>query len=90
MKNIIRLKIQKAKEFWLDSSKTGDRYGSVRRSRYLAQRGGEAVVEASDGSNGSQIAEIICKTGEKIVGKSSKGAEKFIITESSQNGESTP
>ena len=50
----------------------------------------EVVVEASDGSNGSQIAEIICKTGEKIVGKSSKGAEKFVITESSQNGESTP
>lgn len=48
------------------------------------------MVEASDGSNGSQIAEIICKTGEKIVGKSSKGAEKFVITESSQNGESTP
>ena len=25
------------------------------------------MVEASDGSNGSQIAEIVCKTGEKIV-----------------------
>lgn len=50
----------------------------------------ELQVEASDGVSGSQIAEIICKTGEKVIGKGYKEIEKFQIQESSKDGESIP
>ena len=78
------------KEFWIDSVRPVIGLEVSGGADIWHKEAAEVVVEASDGSNGSQIAEIICKTGEKIVGKSSKGAEKFVITESSQNGESTP
>ena len=78
------------KAFWIDSVRPVIGLEVSGGADIWHKEAAEVVVEASDGSNGSQIAEIICKTGEKIVGKSSKGAEKFVITESSQNGESTP
>ena len=78
------------KEFWIDSVRPVIGLEVSGGADIWHKEAAEVVVEASDGSNGSQIAEIVCKTGEKIVGKSSKGAEKFVITESSQNGESTP
>lgn len=78
------------KEFWIDSVRPVIGLEVSGGADIWHKEAAEVLVEASDGSNGSQIAEIICKTGEKIVGKSSKGAGKFVITESSQNGESTP
>lgn len=78
------------KEFWIDSVRPVIGLEVSGGADIWHKEAAEVLVEASDGSNGSQIAEIICKTGEKIVGKSSKEAEKFIITESSQNGKGTP
>ena len=70
------------KEFWLDSSKAVVDY----EIRGVA----EFRVESSYGLNGSQIAEIICKTGEKVIGKSNKETEIFRMEEESKNGEGIP
>ena len=63
-------KIQKVKkEFWLDSSKPVVHYEITGGSEIWHKDIAEVRVESSDGLNGSQIAEIICKTGEKVIGK---------------------
>ena len=53
------------KEFWLDSSKPVVHYEIIGGSEIWHKDIAEVRVESSDGLNGSQIAEIICKTGEK-------------------------
>ena len=56
------------KEFWLDSSKPVVHYEITGGSEIWHKDIAEVRVESSDGLNGSQIAEIICKTGEKVIG----------------------
>ena len=78
------------KEFWLDSSKPVVHYEITGGSEIWHKDIAEVRVESSDGLNGSQIAEIICKTGEKVIGKSNKETEIFRIEEESKNGEGIP
>lgn len=78
------------KEFWLDSSKPVVHYEITGGSEIWHKDIAEVRVESSDGLNGSQIAEIICKTGEKVIGKSNKETEIFRIEEESKNGEGMP
>lgn len=78
------------KEFWLDSSKPVVHYEITGGSEIWHKDIAEVRVESSDGLNGSQIAEIICKTGEKVIGKSNKETEIFRMEEESKNGEGIP
>ena len=78
------------KEFWLDSSKPVVHYEIIGGSEIWHKDIAEVRVESSDGLNGSQIAEIICKTGEKVIGKSNKETEIFRMEEESKNGEGIP
>lgn len=78
------------KEFWLDSSKPVVHYEIIGGSEIWHKDIAEVRVESSDGLNGSQIAEIICKTGEKVIGKSNKEIEMFRMEEESKNGEGIP
>ena len=78
------------KEFWLDSSKPVVHYEITGGSEIWHKDIAEVRVESSDGLNGSHIAEIICKTGEKVIGKSNKETEIFRIEEESKNGEGIP
>ena len=78
------------REFWLDSARPEVHVEVAGGSDAWHQEAAEIQVETSDGTNGSQIAEIICKTGEKVIGKSSKAAEKFRIEEESKNGDAVP
>ncbi|WP_454971030.1 Ig-like domain repeat protein [Dorea sp.] len=78
------------KEFWLDSSRPVVHYEITGGSEIWHKDNAEVRIESSDGVNGSQIAEIICKTGEKVIGKSNKEMETFRIEEESKNGEGIP
>lgn len=78
------------KEFWLDSSKPVVHYEITGGSEIWHKDIAEVRVESSDGLNGSHIAEIICKTGEKVIGKSNKETEIFRMEEESKNGEGIP
>lgn len=78
------------KEFWLDSSRPVVRYEVLGGSEIWHKDNVEVQVETSDGINGSQLSEIICKTGEKVIGKSNKETERFRIEEESENGEGIP
>lgn len=53
------------KAFWIDSVRPVIGLEVSGGADIWHKEAAEVVVEASDGSNGSQIAEIICKTGEK-------------------------
>ena len=78
------------KEFWIDGTRPVVQYEVTGGSDVWHQEMAEIQIEASDGTNGSQIAEIICKTGEKVIGKSNKETEKFRIEEESKKGEGIP
>lgn len=78
------------KEFWMDSTRPVIRFEVAGGSETWHKEAAEIQIEASDGTNGSQIAEIICKTGEKVIGKSNKATEKFQIEEESKGGEGVP
>ena len=65
MKKAPGRKFRKSKRFWLDSSKPVVHYEITGGSEIWHKDIAEVRVESSDGLNGSQIAEIICKQGEK-------------------------
>ena len=78
------------KEFWMDSTRPTVRYEVQDGSDIWHKERAEIHVETSDGTNGSQIAEIVCQTGEKVIGKSNKETETFQLEEESKGGEGIP
>ena len=78
------------KEFWLDNVRPVVQFEVSGGADIWHKEAAEIQVAASDGTDGSQIAEIICKTGEKVIGKSNKETEIFRIEEESRNGEGIP
>ena len=81
---------ERRKEFWLDTTGPEVHIEVTGGSAVWHKESAEIEVETSDGTNGSQIAEIVCKTGEKVIGKSNKATEKFRIEEASKKGNAIP
>ncbi len=78
------------KEFWLDDTKPEVQFEVSGGSDVWHKEAAEIQIEAFDGAKGSQIGEIICKTGERVIGKGNKETEKFLIEEESKSGEGIP